>query len=93
MASNLRDRAAALPKMPEDAKRINGVYHYGGREYAVYDDGNSVAADFHRDEAEALRAQRDLLVEALDGVIRIADRRTDEFDGARAVLDAVRGKR
>lgn len=38
-----------------------------------------------RENAE-LRAERDELIEALKGVVAVADRKTDEFDRARAVL-------
>ena len=43
------------------------------------------------DGAIALRAFPKL-VEALEGVIRVADRATDEFDAARAALAAARGE-
>lgn len=36
-----------------------------------------------------LAAQRNELVKALEGVIRVADRKTDEFDAARAALAKV----
>lgn len=44
-----------------------------------------------RDGAIALRAFPKL-VEALEGVIRVADRATDEFDAARAALAAAKGE-
>lgn len=40
------------------------------------------------DRIEALKAERDALVKALQGVIRVADRDTDEFNAARAALKA-----
>lgn len=40
--------------------------------------------------AETAEARADALAEALEGVIRMADRRTDEFDAARAALTAWR---
>jgi hypothetical protein len=36
--------------------------------------------------AEAAATERDELIAALRGVVRVADRRTDEFDRARAAL-------
>lgn len=44
-----------------------------------------------RDGAIALRAFPKL-VKALEGVIRVADRATDEFDAARAALAAAKGE-
>jgi hypothetical protein len=44
-----------------------------------------------RDGAIALRAFP-MLVWALEGVIRVADRATDEFDAARAALAAAKGE-
>lgn len=38
------------------------------------------------DEIERLRAALDLCVKALEGVITVADRKTAEFDAARAAI-------
>ena len=42
-------------------------------------------------EIRRLRAQRDALLEALKGVLRVADRKTDEFDAARAAIAKAEG--
>ena len=41
---------------------------------------------------ERAEAIRDELVAALEGVIRVADRKTDEFDAARAALAKAKGE-
>ena len=40
----------------------------------------------HALKIAAVEAQRDALLEALKGVLRVADRKTDEFDAARAAI-------
>ena len=45
------------------------------------------AAELRR--LSAVEAQRDALLEAMKGVLRVADRKTDEFDAARAAIKAV----
>lgn len=42
------------------------------------------------DTLASVETERDALVKALQGVIRVADRDTDEFNAARAALDAAR---
>lgn len=41
----------------------------------------------------AVEAQRDALLEALKGVLRVADRKTDEFDAARAAITKAEGEK
>lgn len=45
-----------------------------------------------REEVEAVEAHRDALLAALKGVIRVADRKTDEFDAARAAIAKAEGR-
>ena len=45
-----------------------------------------------KSEADREGAQRDDLLEALRGVLRIADRKTDEFDAARAAIAKATGE-
>ena len=47
----------------------------------------------HALKIAAVEAQRDALLEALKGVLRVADRKTDEFDAARAVIKQVEGEK
>lgn len=46
-----------------------------------------VPADF----ARQLKRENAALVAALEGVVRVADRKTDEFDAARAALALAKG--
>lgn len=55
--------------------------HWGGR-HAI----ERRRAEAAEAETARLRAERDVLLEALRGVIRVADRKTVEFDRARAAL-------
>ncbi len=52
------------------------------------DDGQADPRDL-AEEVVRLRAPLSLAREALEGVIRVADRQTDEFDAARAALAAI----
>lgn len=57
-------------------------------------DDDDVETGFPREEAEAnarLIAAAPLLLEALLGVVAVADRKTDEFDRARAAIAAATG--
>lgn len=69
------------------------VKKHTGRHYSAEEDVRSALTEqaaTHAIELRAYEATVASLVEALRGVIRVADRETDEFDAAKAaILNAV----
>lgn len=57
----------------------------------VGSNGQTVADCLWEEDAQLIAAAPDLL-KALEGVLRVADRQTDEFDAARAAIKKARGE-
>lgn len=69
-----------------DALRLADLLEMG----SIWQDQEKAATELRR--MSAVEAQRDALLEALKGVLRVADRKTDEFDAARAAIAKAEGE-
>lgn len=75
----------------EDGEEVARLPH----EIKMLDGGNPAQTKYYREGKAAallIAAAPDLLA-ALEAVVRIADRKTDEFDAARAALASAKGEK
>lgn len=85
---DLNEQDALHVKATEDLISQVGTLKARLQEYA---DAATAAADSWKAERDALASRLDRAVAALKGVVRVADRKTAEFDAARAVIHEAEG--
>jgi hypothetical protein len=89
--SKITDEIAQWPQMPDDIWRDGPYRVHKGRQYTVYDDGNSAETPYQTDRADALEARLRDTAAALDALVEAEWMVSHDWGGDRAsVMGAAR---